>query len=98
LGALPERILAVAVGTVRGSGSGLLLLGRAIAGRRSWATFDALAQLDQAQLAARDLLGQPAALAGILDLEQFVGMREGVFAQRHELLDFRRGIGEPQAI
>ena len=53
--------------------------------RRPSATFDLVAQLDQRELAAGDLVGQPAAVLWVLDLQQLVGMGQGVFAHRHQL-------------
>ena len=58
------------------------------------AAFDLVAQLDQRQLAAGDLLGQTPALLRVLDLHQLVGMGQAVLAQRHQLANLRRGVGE----
>ena len=77
----------------------LLHLGRCL-GRRRWPGFavDTLAQLDQAQLTLRHLLGEAAALARVLDLHQLIGVRERVTAHGHQLADLRRCIREAQPV
>ena len=75
-------------------GLGLGLVG----GETSGPALDALPQLDERQLVARDLLGQLLALLGILDLHELIRMGQGVLAQRHELTDLVRRVGQPQAV
>ena len=74
-------------------------VGHDVVGRRPRPpAFDLVAQLDQGQLAAGDLLGQPPALPRVLDLHQLVGVRQGVFAQGHQLADLGRRVGQAQAV
>ena len=61
-------------------------------------TVDLLPQLDEGQLAACDLLGQPASLLRVLDLHQLVGVGQAVFAQGHQFADLRRCPGQSQAV
>ena len=70
----------------------------ASAAARGRPALDLLAELDQRQLVAGDLVGQPAALLRVLDLHQLVGVGQGVLAQRHELADLGRGVGEPEPV
>ncbi len=65
---------------------------------RSPTTFDAFAESDEGQLTASDLLRQASSLARVFDLEQLVGVRDRVFAHRHQVLDLRRRAGEPQSV
>ncbi len=67
-------------------------------GGASPATFDLLAQPDQRQLAPGHLLRQSLALLRVVDLHEFVGVGQGVFAQGHQRADLVRCIGEPEAV
>ena len=64
----------------------------------SAAALDLVAELDQGQLATGHLFGQAAALLRVLDLHQLVGVGQAVLAQRHELADLGRRVGQPKAI
>ena len=59
---------------------------------------DLVAQLDERQLASGDLVGQAPALLRVLDLHQLVGVRQRVFAQRHEFADLGRSVGQAQPV
>ena len=62
------------------------------------AALDPLAELDEGELVAGHLVGELLALLRVLDLHQLVGVRQRVLAQRHELPDLGRCVGEAQPV
>jgi len=59
---------------------------------------DLFSKLDQRELASGDHVGQMLSLLRVLDLQQLVGMREGVFAHRHQLADLDWRVGQAKAV
>ena len=81
-----------------GRGVGLGSASSAVDGRRGRPALDPLAELDQGQLVAGDLVGQPLALLRVRDLHQLVGVGQRVLAQRHELAHLGRRVGEAEPV